>query len=228
MRRFVTLCCVFATLAAGVCAQGGGARRNAQASAQTSAQTSAQAPAPPPLKHGGKIETNYDGFAHETVVELKRMSVTCDMAKGLQSVVKGLCVSLRATLHCPGRQLEYVRRATLRITFEAKDWDARHPPNERDLSAVADGETIRLGRMTLAAQGVGDSWLADDSKETLEVTVPHDTFLKLARADYVELSVGKTTFALRDKNLAALRDMNNRVKPPQPPANAPAQAGGGN
>lgn len=224
MRRFFTLCCVFATLAAGVCAQGGGARHNAQ----TPARTPAQAPAPPPLKHGGKIETTYDGFAHETVVELKRMSVTCGMAKGAQSVVKGLCVSLRATLHCPGRQFEYVRRATLRLTFEAKDWDARHPPHERDLSAVADGETVRLGRMTLAAHGVGDSWLANDSKETLEVTVPYDTFLKLARADHVEMSVGKTTFALRDKNLAALRDMHNRVRPPQAPAGAPAQAGGGN
>lgn len=221
MRRFVTLCCVFATLAAGVCAQGG-ARQNAQ----TSAQIPAQNPAPPPLKHGGKIETNYDGFAHETVVELKRMSVTCGSAKAAASIVKGLCVSLRATLHCPGRQLEYVRHVTLRLTFEAKDWDARHPAGERDLSAVADGETVRLGRMTLASHGVSESWLAEDTKETLEVSVPYDKFLKLARADHVEMSVGKTTFALRDKNLAALRDMNNRVKPPQAPAPGPAQSGG--
>ncbi|HEX8338064.1 MAG TPA: hypothetical protein VF621_15200 [Pyrinomonadaceae bacterium] len=224
MRRFVTLCCVFATLAAGVCAQGGGARQNAQ----TSARTPAQAPAPPPVKHGGKIETSYDGFAHETVVELKRMNVTCEAAKGSASVVKGLCVSLRATLHCPGRQIEYVRRATLRLTFEARDWDARHPPNERDLSAVADGETIRLGRMALASHGVSDDWLAEDSRETLEVAVPYDKFLKLVRADRVEMSVGRTTFALRDKNLAALRDMNDRVKAPRPPAGGPAQSGGGN
>ena len=215
MKRFVTLCCVFATLAAGVCAQGG-ARQNAQ-----NAQASAQTPAPP-LKHGGKIETNYDGFAHETVVELKRMSVTCGSGKGSESIIKGLCVSLRVTLHCPGRQIEYVRQATLRLTFEAKDWDARHAANERDLSAVADGETIRLGRMTLASHGVSESWLAEDAKETLEVSVPYDKFLKLARADYVEMSVGKTSFALRDKNIAALRDMNNRVKAPN------AQAGGGN
>ncbi|HEX8294447.1 MAG TPA: hypothetical protein VF570_22010 [Pyrinomonadaceae bacterium] len=214
MRRFFTLCCVFATLAAGVCAQGGGSRRNAR--------TPAQAPAPPPLKHGGKIETSYDGFAHETVVELKRMSVTCESAKAAAGIVRGLCVSLRVTLHCPGRQVEYVRRATVRLTFESKDWDARHPPNERDLSAVADGETVRLGRMTLAAHGVSESWLAEDSKETLELSVPYDAFLKLVRADHVELSVGKTTFALRDKNIAALRDMNARVKPPR------VQAGGGN
>ena len=117
-----------------------------------------------------------------------------------------------------------MRHATLRLTFEAKNWDARHPLGERDLSAVADGETLRLGRMSLASQGVSDGWLAEDTKETLEVEVPYEVFLKLARAAYVELSVGKTTFALRDKNVAALRDMNNRVKLPRVPS--PAQAGG--
>ena len=217
MKRFVTLCCVFATLAAGVCAQGGGARRPAQAPKLSGE--------PLPLEHGGKIESAYDGFAHETVVSLKRMSVTCGTAKGSQSIFKGVCVSLQAALHCPGKQLDYVRRATLRLTFEAKNWDARHPAGERDLSAVADGETVRLGRMSLLSQGVSESWLAEDAKETLEVSIPYEAFLKLARAEYVEFSVGRTAFALRDKNVAALRDMNNRVRLPQAPAGA---AGGGN
>lgn len=217
MKSFVTLCCVLLTLAAGVCAQGGGAPRPAQASKMSGT--------PVPLEHGGKIESAYDGFAHETVVSLKRMSVTCGTAKGSASIMKGVCVSLQASLHCPGKQLDHVRRATLRLIFEAKNWDARHPAGERDLSAVADGETLRLGRMSLAAHGVSESWLAEDAKETLEVSIPYEAFLKLARADYVEFSVGKTTFALRDKNVAALRDMNNRVRLPQAP---PAQSGGGN
>ena len=198
MKRIVTLCCVYLTLAAAVCAQEAGRRP-------------AQPPAPPPLRHGGKIESAYDGFARETVFKLKRMSVTCEAARGLQGSLKGLCVSLQVSLHCPGRQLEYVSRATLRLTFEAKDWDARHPVGQRDLSAVADGETVRLGRMTLVSQGVSEGWLAGDAKETLEVSVPYETILKLARAEYVEMSVGKTTFPLRDKNIAALRDLNNRV-----------------
>lgn len=208
MKMFVTLCGVLLTLAAGVCAQ-----------------TSNTSGAPVPLEHGGKIESAYDGFAHETVVSLKRMSVTCGTAKGSAGIMKGVCVSLQASLHCPGKQLDYVRRATLRLTFEAKNWDARHPAGERDLSAVADGETIRLGRMSLAAHGVSEGWLAEDAKETLELSIPYEAFRKLARADYVEFSVGKTTFTLRDKNLAALRDMNNRVRLPQTP---PAQSGGGN
>jgi hypothetical protein len=219
MRRFFTLCCVFATLAAGVCAQGG-ARRAAQAPGLSGE--------PLPLDHGGKIEMSYDGFEHETVVALRRMSVTCEMAKGSESIVKGVCVSLQAALHCPGKQLDYVRRATLRLTFEAKNWDSRHPPNERELSAVADGQTIRLGRMRLASHGVSEGWFAEDTKEALEVDIPYEAFLKLARAAYVEMSVGRTAFALRDKNVAALRDMNNRVNLSRREAEAPKPSGGGN
>jgi hypothetical protein len=221
MKRTVTLCCVLWALlaAAAVCAQEGG-RPPAAAAAP------ARASAPLPPEHGGKIETKYDGFSHETVVALKRMSVTCEAMRGLHSTLKSLCVSIQASLHCPGRQLDYVRRATIRLTFEAKDWDSRHPANERELSAVADGETIRLGRMSLVSQGVSESWLAEDMKETLEVAVPYEAFLKLARADHVEMSVGRTTFPMRDKNVAALRDLNNRVNPSRRTGAGAAQAGG--
>jgi hypothetical protein len=216
MKSIFTLCCVYLTLAAAVCAQSDKGRdvRPQQPAAVT----------PLPLDHGGKIETNYDGFAHETVVALRKMRVACANAEG-SGDLKNVCVSLQAMLHCPGKQLDYVRRATIRLTFEAKDWDRGHPPNQRDLTAVADGETLRLGRMSLASKGVGEGWVAEEMKETLEVAVPYQTFLKLARASYVELSVGKTTFALNVKNVAALRDMNNRVKLPLVPAGAPAQSG---
>ncbi len=210
MKRTVTLLCVFLTLTASVCAQAAG-----------------QPSKPAPPDHGGKIESTYDGFARETVVALRRMSVTCESARGLQSTLKGVCVSLQAALHCPGKQLDYVRRATLRLTFETKNWDGRHPLNQRDLTAVADGETIRLGRMALVSNGVGEGWFAEDARETLEASLPYEAFLKLARADYVELSVGNTAFSLRDKNLAALRDMGNRVRLPRPQP-AAAQPGGGN
>lgn len=212
MKRIVTLCCVFLTLTAAVCAQDGGRPASARAAAT-------------PPDHGGKIDMNYDGFARETIVSLRRMSVTCEAVRGLQSTLKGVCVSLQASLHCPGQQLDYVRGATIRLTFETKNWDSRHPANQRELKAVADGETIRLGTMRLASQGVGESWFAEDSKEVLEASIPYEAFLKLARAEYVELSVGTTSFPLRDKNVAALRDMNNRVSARRQGGAAPAQGG---
>src|SRR5688572_5734126 len=218
MKKCVTLCCVLLTLAFAVCAQEDG-RRPVRDAALGTGQV--------PLKHDGKIETNYDGFKDETVVALGRMVVTCEAVRGLQSTLKGVCVSLQASLHCPGKQLDHVRRATIRLTFEAKNWDSRHPADERELRAVADGETISLGRMRLLSQGVSEGWFAEDTKETLEVSVPYESFLKLARAGYVELSVGKTSFAMREKNIAALRDMNNRVKVSRRPTPDAQPAGGG-
>ena len=154
--------------------------------------------------HGGKIVSKYDGFNHETVVTLKKMNVTC--AK-LHENLKQTCVSILATLHCPGVQLDYVRQVTLQVVFETKDWDQRHPLDQRDLSVVADGETFRLGRMELA--GLHTDVLMT---ETLEIKIPYGIFKKMALAQAVELQVGKSKFELRVKILAALRDLNNRVK----------------
>jgi hypothetical protein len=154
--------------------------------------------------HGGKIVSNYDGFNHETVVTLKKMKVTC-ASKRVDA--KSSCVSIMASLHCPGIQLDYVRQVTLQVVFETEDWDQRHPLDQRDLSVVADGETFRLGRMQLAGQSV-DTLMT----ETLEIKLPYRIFKKMAVAEIVELQVGRSRVELRNKNLLALRDLNNRVK----------------
>lgn len=164
-----------------------------------------------PSDHGGEIETKYDGFSSETVVKLKKMRVTCQTAKGLASTVKRTCVSIVASLHCPGLQLSRVRYAKLQLIFESKDWDSRHPLNQRDLVAVADGDTLRMGRMQLANQGLDTDRGIDVMKEVLEVSIPYQAFERLARAEFVEMKVGETSFTLRDKNLWALRDVKNRI-----------------
>ena len=166
-----------------------------------------------PLDHGGKIEMKYDGFNHETIVTLQRMLITCGGAKGMKSTIKETCVSLVASLHCPGVQLDYVRYAKLQLIFESKDWDRRHSIDERDLAVVVDSEQFKLGTMALAKQGVvTPHQLLDVMREVLDVSVPYQTFNKMARAQTVEMKVGKTMFELREKNIAALRDLNNRVK----------------
>ena len=193
MRNHLLLILIFA-LSAGVIQPG---RRNQSFGM-------AEAFAAGPEDHGGEIVSKYDGFNHETVVTLKKMKVTC--AK-LHENLKQSCISILATLHCPGVQLDYVNQVTLQVIFETKDWDQRHPLDQRELSVVADGETLRLGRMELVS-------LHTDvlMTETLQVTLPYRTFKKIALAEIVELQVGRSRFSLRDKNLAALRDLNNRVK----------------
>lgn len=155
-------------------------------------------------EHGGKIESKYDGFNHETIITLNKMRVTCGDKKGN---LKDVCVNLVAALHCPGIQLDYVRYASLQLIFEANDWDHRHSLAQRQLSVVVDGETLRLGQMKLVGQSV-DTLMT----EVLEVQMPHAVFTKIARAQVVEMKVGNSEFELRAQNLAALRDLNNRVK----------------
>lgn len=163
--------------------------------------------------HGGEIETKYDGFKYETVVMLKKMRIVCGSSKTQRSNLKNACVSIVASLHCPGVQINYVRYANLQLVFEAKDWQARHPLGQRDLVAVADGATVRLGTMKLATQDVDTDRGVDVVKEVLEVSIPYQTFNTLAKAQNVEMQVGPSTFALKDKNMWALKELNNRVKP---------------
>ena len=65
--------------------------------------------------------------------------------------------------------------------------------------------------MSLLTHGVRDGLARAGHEGDLESQSP-TTLPKLTRAAYVEFSVGKTPSCLRDKNVAALRDMNNRVK----------------
>jgi hypothetical protein len=159
-----------------------------------------------PIKHGGKIETRYDGFNYETVLRLQKMKVTCD---GFKDKFKDACVSTDVTLHCPGTQLNYVKSVTLQIFFENKDWVHIHPPEQRDLSVVIETETLKLGRMQRANTAKPGNW--DTKVETLEVTVPYAAFKKIASSNTVEMRVGPSVFELREKNLLALRDLGSRV-----------------
>jgi hypothetical protein len=162
----------------------------------------------PIVKHGGKIETKYDGFNYETVMRLRKMKVNCD---GLKDTFKDACVSIEVVLHCPGTQLNYVRQVTLQVTFENKDWVHYHPLDQRDLSVVTDTETLRLGRMNLVSGKTG-SW--DTKVETLEATIPYQVFKKMALSQSVEIQVGRDSVELREKNVAALKDLNSRVITP--------------
>lgn len=156
--------------------------------------------------HGGKIETRYDGFTYETVMRLRKMKVNCD---GFKDKFKDACVSIEVVLHCPGQQINYVRYVTLQVVFENKDWVRLHGPDQRDLSVVTDTETLRLGKMTPVSKATPGTW--DTKVEVLEAQIPYKTFKKIASADTVEIQVGKSAFELREKNRAALKDLDSRV-----------------
>ena len=172
------------------------------------AATSAQTPA---VKHGGKIETRYDGFNYETLARLRKMKVSCD---GVGDLFKDACVSIDVTLHFPGSQFNAVRRVTLQVVFENKDWVRIHPLEQRDLSISTETQTFHFGRMSLITNKKPGQW--DTKIEVLEATIPYDAFKKIALANQVEIKIGPGAVTLRDNNIAALRDLNSRVIPQLP------------
>jgi hypothetical protein len=159
-----------------------------------------------PVKHGGKIETKYDGFTYETVMRLRKMKVNCD---GFKDKFKDACVSIEVSLHCPGTQVNYVKHVSLQVVFENKDWVRLHSPDQRELSVVTDTETLRLGRMSPVARNQPGTW--DTKVEVLEATLPYAVFKKIAMSQSVELQVGRDAVELREKNITALKDLNSRV-----------------
>ena len=159
------------------------------------------------VKHGGKIESKYDGFTYETLMRLQKMKVSCD---GIKDKFTDGCVSIEVALHMPGMQLNYVRSVTLQVVFEHQDWVRMHPPEQRDLSVSTYDQTFRLGRMELITNKKG--W--DTKIEKLQATIPYETFKKIIQSDTIEIKVGNDTVMLREKNIAALRDLNNRVLTP--------------
>ena len=161
---------------------------------------------PEPVKHGGKIETKYDGFNYETVMRLRKMKVNCD---GLKETFKDACVSIEVSLHCPGTQVNYVRHVMLQVVFENKDWVHFHPPDQRDLMVVTDSETLRLGRMNPVSTSRPGTW--DTKVEILEAKISYENFKKIALSQTVGIQVGSDALELREKNRAALKDLNNRV-----------------
>ena len=159
-----------------------------------------------PINHGGKIETKYNGFALETVMRLRKMKVNCT---GFQSNSPDTCVSIDVVLHCPGSQVSNVSDVTLQVIFETKSWGQSHAPHQRNLLVAIDTETWKAGRMRLVPQVSTET--QERSIETLEATVSYKLFKKMVSAQSVEMKVGPSAFALSEKNLLALRDLNNRV-----------------
>jgi hypothetical protein len=80
------------------------------------------------------------------------------------------------------------------------------------LILVTDTETLRIGRMSPVAKDTPGTW--DTKIEILEAKMPYAVFKKMAMAQSVEIQVGRDAVELREKNIAALKDLNTRVITP--------------
>ena len=74
---------------------------------------------------------------------------------------------------------------------------------------MTDTETLRIGRMSPVSKDTPGTW--NTKVEILEAKMPYAVFKKMATAQSVEIQVGHDAVELRDKNIAALKDLNTRV-----------------
>src|SRR5688572_5752017 len=132
MKRITFVCCCMSLLLAS-----SGALTNGKSAPSTRKTVITASSAAPLTLDDPKIESKYDGFNRETVVNLKRMSINWRGGKGMRRFLNETCVSFVVSLHCPGIQLDHVRYVKLQLLFETKEWDKRHPLDERELVVVA-------------------------------------------------------------------------------------------
>ncbi len=159
-----------------------------------------------PVKHGGVIESKYDGLTYETVLRLRKMKVSCDGVRDRFN--KDGCVSIDVKLHLPGVQLNHVRNVTLQVIFEHKDWVHIHPLHLRDLTITTNLETLRFGRMELVTNQKTGTW--DTKIETLEAKIPYEVFKRVIRGGDNRNSGG------RGRRAAARQEHRRTARPQQP------------
>jgi hypothetical protein len=162
-----------------------------------------------------RIEEDYQRASRKTLVKLEPLPVPGRQSDGL---------SISASFSYSGRKLKRApARITLSLTVMAREFkDAR----QRALTALADGETIKLGVMNRAGQRVGMrsdgsrevvtpgkivASRGDHMLETLTLNVPTATLTKIAQSQTVKMKLGETEFDLTATHLAALRDVLARA-----------------
>ena len=165
--------------------------------ASTFAQTQS-APQVVSVTRPGKVASYYNSEKNTTTVVLGFSDVGGESACGLY---------VSANSSYPGKapaSPNAVNLVILRITPEERIKSAPL----RDLAFTADSQEINLGLMETASQQTN----MDLRLETLQTSVPYDSFLKIANAKKVEGKLGSGKFMLTENNLNFMREFARRLK----------------
>jgi hypothetical protein len=146
----------------------------------------------------GKIATYYNAEKNSTTVVLGFSDVGGESSCGLY---------ISANASHPGKTAaspNSVNFVVLRITPEEKIKSAPL----RDLTFTADGQVMNLGVMETGSQQSN----MDLRFETLQISLPYDSFLKIANAKKVEGKLGTANFRFTENNLSFIREFVSRMK----------------
>jgi len=146
----------------------------------------------------GKVATYYNAEKNSTTVVLGFSDVGGESPCGLY---------ISANASHPGKTAaspSSVNFVILRITPEEKIKSAPL----RDLTFTADGQVMNLGVMETGSQQSN----MDLRFETLQISLPYESFLKIANAKKVEGKLGPGNFMLTENNLNFIREFVGRMK----------------
>jgi len=161
---------------------------------------------PPPgklkLKHKSRIAMRYDRFKDQTTVTVGPYF----LSSGLDLVMTNSRFELMALFTFEGQKLQRsIERATIGFLSSSKDWKFL---KDRSVFVLADGQRFDLG----TAERDSDLRIGRVS-EILAVSVPYETFAKIANSSKVEIRFGSKEIKLKDEHLEGFRDLASRMVP---------------
>lgn len=164
--------------------------------------------------HNWKIETSYDQAKDTTTVGLNPMQV---YGEPLDSTNYRGNDEARfyASFTYPGRTLSAPpRRVLISLISTSEDWKYT---DFRKLTALVDGKRLKLGPLERAPSftisAPADSGANDSTHQEIAVSLPYETFLRLAGGKKVRIRMGPREFRLEENHLEALRDLGSRMAP---------------
>lgn len=179
--------------------------------AQVSAQTP---PAKRKFQYDGKIETTYDEAKDRTLVFFKLMRIkSVEDVPETYSLKQWSDERLELTMYFayPGKKFQTPEWVTIGFLSSTE-----RPQRYTDyaLVAKADKQSIDLGTMkVLQTINYARRGQLPLIRQTMELAIPYQEFLRLANAKKVSMRIGSAEFDLEKELLEAIRDLAAHTLP---------------
>jgi hypothetical protein len=162
----------------------------------------------------GKIETSYDRAKEITTVWLIPMQV---YGEPLASANYVGCDGARfnASFTYSGRTLRaQPKRVLLSLISTSENWKYT---DFRKLTALVDGKRLKLGPLehvpSFTVNAPANSNFDDYISQEIALSLPYETFLRIANGQQVQIRMGPREFELGQNHLEALRDLATWMVP---------------
>lgn len=160
------------------------------------------------------IETNYDQVKKLTTVRLSPMQIYGEPLAS-SNYIGGDEARFDASFTYSGRTLRtQQKRVLLSLISTSQDWKYT---DFQKLTALVDGKRLSLGphehvpSFTVNAPANANS--DDYITQTIAISIPYKTFLRIANGKKVQIRMGPREFELGEHHLEALRDLATRTVP---------------